>query len=281
VVDGIATLLGYVDDELVARRAVQATLAVQGVRAVVDRMLIPRTGEGSRWLERTIRAALTASPTVESYELRLRVRDGTVRLEGVVQSYTERQAAEDIAWSVRGVYRVSNEIRVTLSSARRDREIAADVEYQLLADAHLDDNSIQVQVARGIVQLSGRVGSEFEKERAVVRAWVVGVRGVDGRALRIAPTPEDCLERQYEPRFSDPEISSTVADALRLDPRVGTRNIQVVSQGGVVTLTGAVAIASARTAAEADAANTLGVNSVQNQLRVGVSCERGPCADAG
>ncbi|HEX4684880.1 MAG TPA: BON domain-containing protein [Gemmatimonadaceae bacterium] len=64
------------------------------------------------------------------------------------------------------------------------------------------------------------------------------------------------------------ELETDVREELAWDPRFDDREIFVVTDHGVVTLTGSVASAGARAAAEAAVARVLGVESVVNELLV-------------
>jgi len=59
-----------------------------------------------------VRATLKATATTARVELDIRVADGAVRLEGVVESEEEREAALTVARNVRGVVGVSGDVKV-------------------------------------------------------------------------------------------------------------------------------------------------------------------------
>lgn len=72
----------------------------------------------------------------------------------------------------------------TQISGSADERLKNAVEMALAADDRLDDSTIVISVARGIVDLSGTAGSHDEVRRALRRAGGVdGVRGIVNRLL--------------------------------------------------------------------------------------------------
>jgi hypothetical protein len=60
-----------------------------------------------------VNEALTEAPDVDATHIDVSVNDGVVTLAGYVTSRDEKRAAEDVAWSCRGVRDVMNVLRVT------------------------------------------------------------------------------------------------------------------------------------------------------------------------
>ena len=70
----------------------------------------------------------------------------------------------------------------TLSDARLDSVIAANVRQALKLDSDVPDERITVQVHDGLVTLDGTVDADLQKEAAEADAHKVkGVRGVTNR----------------------------------------------------------------------------------------------------
>ena len=63
-------------------------------------------------IQATVKAQLLDDPRVEPDRINLEVTRGVVTLLGWVDSEEERKAIEEIAWSVRGVKDVRNELRL-------------------------------------------------------------------------------------------------------------------------------------------------------------------------
>jgi osmotically-inducible protein OsmY len=128
---------------------------------------------------------------------------------------------------------------------------------------------IDVEVRNGDVILSGSVGTSAEKRFARSDAWVNGVQSVDGSGIEVKWWLSDELKRKSKVSIkSDDEIEAAVKSALVYDPRVLSLNVEVDSDGRVVTLGGTVDNLKARNAAEEDAKNTIGVVWVENNIKV-------------
>lgn len=266
--DGIVELSGTVDTVLAAHRAVAAAQVIRGVRAVVNRIQVLAPDVPDEALSQAVREALQADPATDSYELGVSADRGAVLLEGVVQSPTELQLAEQAAWSVSGVRQVDNQIQLAPVAHRADAEIRAGIERRLAIDAHLDDEELQVSVLNGRVALSGEVGSVFEQNRALASAWVTGVSAVDASRVRVVPESHDRFQRHASPQLSNLELAAAVRDALRVDPRVDERAIWVRTKGGIVDLAGVVSSLAEKRAAEVNARNTVGAWEVRSHLTI-------------
>jgi osmotically-inducible protein OsmY len=88
------------------------------------------------------------------------------------------------------------------------------------------------------------------------------VTSVDDSGLKIEPHgPTQCAHQESPntPIRSDSEIKQAVQAALRLDPRVSAFSPDVTVEGGEVILGGNVGNLKAKTSAEQDAKNIVGV----------------------
>ncbi len=276
--NGIVTLSGSVSNILARDRALRIAQSIRGVRATIDRIDVAALARPDADILRDIRAALVQDPATESYQVAVSVRKAVVSLSGSVGSYAEKQLVARIAKSVKGVKRVVNDVAIDYKGTRTDSEIAGDVTARLQWDIWIDGDLLSATVQDGKVALVGEVGSAVEKSRAIDDAWVNGVVGVDGTGLIVQPWFRDAAQRKqrYAVR-SDGEIEQAVRAALRYDPRVSAFSPDVTVEGGVVLLGGSVGNLKAKTSAEQDVRNTLGVAAVDNLLEVRPS---GPATDA-
>jgi osmotically-inducible protein OsmY len=266
--DGVVTLSGRVQNGLAARRAVATAGTIRGVREVNDQLTFETPDVPDFVLAENVRTALSLDPAVELQELRVRVTERVVHLEGVVQSFTEKELAAEATWSVRGVRGVENGIVVAPHAMRADVEIRADVVGRLQRDVQLDAEPIEVTVEGGVVRLSGEVGSLYEKRRAATQGWVSGTRHVEVSALHVNPEQHARWQRDSALVVSDRAVEGALRESLELDPRVRPAALDVSAVGGLVTLTGEVSTWLARRSAARVAENTPGVWKVVNQLRV-------------
>jgi osmotically-inducible protein OsmY len=113
VKDGLVTLNGHVPTLITKRLAGVMAWWVPGVRDVVNGLAVePLEDDGPYMIAEAVRAVLEKDPFVDATQVRVGVRNTVVRLDGLVPSGTEREAAERDAWCVFGVDNVINEIEV-------------------------------------------------------------------------------------------------------------------------------------------------------------------------
>jgi len=267
--NGVVTLTGSVNTMLAKEQAAKVARATRGVESVVNRIDVPPSGRSDRAIRENVQAALLNDAATESFEIDdVDVNDGFVTLTGTVDSWRERTLAEDVAKGVRGVRGVTNDIAVTYTTTRPDREIAAGIRRALEMNPRVDAYTIEVSVEDGVVRLTGTAGSAAEKAEARRLSWVAGVESVKAAGLDVEPWARDEMTRKTPPTRSDAQIERAVVQALVVDPRVASFNPDVEVDDGVVTLTGTVSNLAAKRAAETDARNVVGVRRVHNFLRV-------------
>jgi hyperosmotically inducible protein len=146
-----------------------------------------------------------------------------------------------------------------------DVAITAAVKTKLAADPEVNPFEIDVDTTDGVVRLSGTVdeaGDRAEAERLARDTG--GVRRVIN-AIKVGPGPTAGQELDCA------RIVTEVNARLAADPEVSSFQVDVDCEGSVVTLSGNVADAEARAAAERLAAGTTGVSRVVNRLTVGGS----------
>jgi len=206
-----------------------------------------------------VRDTLKWDTRLQDGNIHVDVFDGIVTLTGNVRLLAESSIAADDAWRVKGVRQVINNIAVSPSAERSDADIAADVVNALKYDNRVDLKSIVVQVAGGVVTLTGTAGSTIERRAADEDAWYTpGVIAVSNQ-IEVSPTKQR----------PDGEILTSVREALTRDARiVDATRISVSVDHGKVTLTGGVDRPDERRAAEEDAWFTAGVSSVTNNLTI-------------
>lgn len=273
--DGIVTLAGQVDNLIAKRRAARIATTVRGVKSVVNTIRVePAELRTPRGIEKDLMAAIAEAPVGQTYAVTAAVDgDGKVVLEGAVGSWKEKQYVENIAAGISGVTAVENRLNIRYREPRLDKQIAGDVRAALRWDAMVDGELIEVEVSDGVVQLSGKVGSAAEKERAVNDSWTAGVNRVDASGLEVVPWRRDeNLRKKKYASVSDKAVEAVVEKAISMDPRIPA-SVDAVVEAGRVTLRGDVPTLEGRQAATNIARNTVGVKAVRNRLDV-VPAER-------
>jgi osmotically-inducible protein OsmY len=110
---GVVTLNGQVPS--LARKRLAGVLSwwVPGSRDVINGIAVePPEEDSDNEIAEAVRIALEKDPFVEASQIRVGVRNATVRLAGLVPTESERDMAEFDAWYVFGVDRVINDIAV-------------------------------------------------------------------------------------------------------------------------------------------------------------------------
>ena len=203
--DGTVTLEGEVADVAAKKLAVQLAAAVDGVRAVVDRL---RTTPGERRGDGAVRDSaarlLLQQPELRNCgldvrtngrvetlravdedaagEITLSVTDGVIVLDGHVQSQSHRRFAGAVAWWTPGRRDVINGLEVRPAYEDRDDEVGEVLRLVLEADPELDAAQIRTNCTGKVVFLDGAVPNEHQRHRAELDAWsLTAIRGVVNR----------------------------------------------------------------------------------------------------
>jgi osmotically-inducible protein OsmY len=267
---GVVTYTGAVNTILAKDRAEKIAESIVGVRAVVNRINVePGVSCSDAKLKKDVDNALLLDPATDSYEITPIVSNGVVTLTGEVDSWQEKELSTAVTKGVRCVKDIRNDLTVKYRMDRSDLEIKTEIEGRLLNDVRVDDNLITVKVENGNVLLSGTVGSLAEKSRAVLDAYLHGVKSVNSVPLKIEWWARDKMRRkEINETRSDDQIKKAVKDAFLYDPRVFSLNPDVYVDNGTVTLVGLVNNLRAKKAAKQDARNVIGVWRVKNHLKV-------------
>ena len=142
-------------------------------------------------LERGVIARLEDDPRIaDSAEIAVAGDGGIVTLRGTVERFSQRHAAEHDARRVEGVYEVINHLKVNLLGVdrREDDEIRGAALQNLIWDAELPSDSIDVKVQDGWVTLKGDVSFQFQSDAAYDDvSKLYGVAGVTNEITVMTP----------------------------------------------------------------------------------------------
>lgn len=114
----------------------------------------------------------------------------SVTLQGTVESFAQRRAAEQAAKQVEGVEDVHNDLRVNLlgSWKRGDDEIQGIALQNLIWDVEVPSDSVKVHVEEGWVTIKGEVQYQFQSDAAFDDvATLYGVVGVNNDIKVVTP----------------------------------------------------------------------------------------------
>jgi osmotically-inducible protein OsmY len=111
VQDGVVTLSGQVSWQFERNAAEKAVRTLYGVVDVVDNIKLKSQPQPTDVKSR-IESALKRNAVLDSKSIRVSVSDGTVTLDGTVDTWWARDTAEDAAWSAPGVRTVLDRLSV-------------------------------------------------------------------------------------------------------------------------------------------------------------------------
>jgi len=117
--EGWITLMGDVDWKFQRNHAESAARFITGVRGVTNLIQVKPTIT-PKDVRARIEQAFNRQARINSSQVQVDVQGSKVTLSGTVMAYTEREEAEDAAWSAAGVTEVTNEIQIEPRLAHQD-----------------------------------------------------------------------------------------------------------------------------------------------------------------
>ena len=108
---GLVVLSGEVRWQYQKKWAEQAVRKLSGITGVINNIVIKPAVYQSD-IQKEIEEALARHAEIEAQDIRVTVREGNVSLEGKVDSWEERRAVENAAWSVAGVQAVDDRLTI-------------------------------------------------------------------------------------------------------------------------------------------------------------------------
>jgi len=222
-----------------------------------------------------VRDTFRYDPRVLSYEPTVNVQNGVVTLTGTVSNLRAKQAAEQDAHDVVGVWEVHNLLKVRAGQLLTDTDIRRDVLAALARDPYVSYIDFSVNVYNSKVYLYGRINSHFEQEQAgAVAAGVNGVVAIENRVeVPGSAHPEGTAPTGTTAPFPASGLSPDHALAARIRTRyfwsaaLHAHDVEVQVENGRVTLTGTVDTWLERKQAALDALE-VGACTVNNHLRL-------------
>jgi osmotically-inducible protein OsmY len=168
VENGVATLTGTVSNLQAKQVAEEEAEDILGVWRVKNFLRVrPALSRTDTEIAQDIRSALQRNPYVDRYDITVNVYNGKAYLTGEVDSWFQKNEAEDVAAGVLGVVEIRNNLDVDYQfTAKTDREIKEDIEDQLWWSPFVDSDDITVEVHSGVATLTGSVDDWGELKAA-------------------------------------------------------------------------------------------------------------------
>lgn len=263
VVTNKVILEGEINTPAMRQRVSTLVGTVPGVREIDNRVVVRPEKRPDESIAADVTAAFVYDTATDSFEIEVAVSNAVVRLSGAVQSPAERDLAEMIAGTVRGVRAVENQLEYRPKAFRSDRELKREILNSLRYDARLAGRVFDVEVNFGKVQISGTVATPAERLRARMHAQPPGHRSLDHSGLVIGTGPLVAA-----PRYQDKSIANALKTAIAIHPRLNSERARIRVTDGVVTLFGEVDHLKAHREAERLASDISGVRRVYNLLKL-------------
>ena len=265
VADGIVTLSGTVPSIAAKKYSDMETKKIAGVLGVINQITVMPVHRWDTDIAQDVRHRIVDSAAIESHDISVTCKDGSVALKGTVHGWSEREEAGLLASEVTGVKHVQNYLKVEWEAKRPDSEIRRDVVAALHRDAYLIDIPINASVDDGVVTLSGTVGSAYQKVLAYsdIR-WIDNVRTVNNN-LTVEWWKQEGT-RTETPFPTDAELRVAVTQELHSDSRLAPNDLAVTVRHGHVILRGTVANNYQKQIASIDTRDVVGVAWVTNYL---------------
>ncbi len=187
VKDGLVTLTGNVATYAKKLAAKRAAHRVGGVLDVVNNLTVELADPHKRSdqdVARAVRHALEWDVLVPDTKIHSTVANGHVTLDGQLESWADKSAAEFAVERLAGVKSIDNRIEIKPKMRIDSERIRAAIEGTLERQAEREADRIGVKVQDGIVTLTGTVRSWTEKHAVHnVAAFTPGVRKVDDHLI--------------------------------------------------------------------------------------------------
>jgi len=199
--DGTLEVDGEVPALSIKRRAIRAAASVPGIIWVVDRLRVqPSEHMGDAAIREHVVDGLLGEPALAECALRkivkgqieevrvpvqqhgdvcVAVDDGVVTLDGDLPSRAHKRLAGVLSWWVPGTRDVVDGLGVLSPEQDNDEEVSDAVRMALEKDPFVDASQTRVRTVDGVVQLTGLVVNDSQREMAEEDAWyVLGVTDV-------------------------------------------------------------------------------------------------------
>ncbi|MBN9482095.1 MAG: ornithine aminotransferase [Bacteroidetes bacterium 43-93] len=199
-------------------------------------------------------------PALSASAIGVSVKNGVVTLNGYVDAYAKKFAAENAAKRVKGVQAVTEKIEVHFGKGtkRTDTDIAAAALDAIKWHSNVPDDQLKLKVENGWLTLEGTVDWQYQKNAAMDAVKdLAGVKGVSNLIF-------------LAPKTNVTKIETDIINALKRSATIEASNIEVEIRGNKVILKGKVRSWSERRDVENAVWSSPGVIEIEDNMFIGV-----------
>lgn len=201
--------------------------------------------------------------TVLEDHVKVKAKDGIVTLTGTVQDKDAKALAVDTVENLPGVVGVKNEIKVESAYPEKsDGWMALKIRGRLLVKGNVSAATTKVEVKEGHVVLSGTADNLAQKELTAV--YAKDIDGVKSVQNDIVVTDKPTISEKLD----DASITSQVKFALLSHKSTSALKTKVITQDGVVLVTGNASSDAEKSLVTKLAGDVRGVSKVNNDMVV-------------
>jgi osmotically-inducible protein OsmY len=181
--NGIVTLSGIVDTypkKMAAERVTKNVIGVKAVALDIQVGISPVNRKSDTEIAEACVNALRWDSSVPDDQIKIKVENGTVSMDGTVEWGYQRLAAKNALVKLTGVKGVNNMIVVKQKPSSID--VKQRIRESFITTAGHEADNIRLEVLGSKVILRGSVKSHYEKEEAENTAWATpGVNEVENK----------------------------------------------------------------------------------------------------
>lgn len=163
-IGGVPYIGGTVGTLRDKRRAEEIAALYCGARLVNRLRVAPQVFRSDELIARDVRNRLVSLPGLDPESVKVRSRNGVVRIRGEVDSWLLRRSAENATRLVRGVVNVINLLKIRGGAQPSAGYVEKEVKKALRR--FLDLTNVSVKFKAGVLQLTGSVPSLYHRRAA-------------------------------------------------------------------------------------------------------------------
>jgi osmotically-inducible protein OsmY len=209
-------------------------------------------------IQKDVMEQLKWEPFLDASEIGVAVKNGIVTLSGIVDSFSQKMAAERAAKWVKGVRAIAEDIQIGVSpvTQKTDTEIAEAVLNALKWNSAVQEEKVKIKVENGNVKLEGEVVWEYQRSNA--KLALENLSGVKSVLNQIT----------LKPQIIATDIQQKIISAFHRHATMDAKQITTEVLGSKIYLYGKVRSLAEKEDAEYAVWSAPGVTYVENNLEI-------------